>query len=76
MPSSKRLFAGRLFTTRVFVPALFRGVGTTVALVYGPACWSAGDVFHPGFKEGDSFSPGFQEGEVNHPGFKAGQRFC
>jgi len=47
-----------------FIPTLGFRSGAAEILIYGPACFVAGEVQLPGFQEGEVRIPGFVEGEV------------
>lgn len=51
--------------------------GIAVGLpVFGMGCWSAGEVYNPGFQKGEVYNPGFQKGQNYLPGFQKGQAVC
>ena len=59
-----------------WIPTRGLKAATGPPAVTGPACWSEGEVYLPGFYAGGIYIPGFHTGETYSPGFHEGQKDC
>lgn len=57
----------------LLVPGLRMGGGGSATLVYGPICFQAATIYHPGAQAATVIEPGAKEAVIYHPGAQTGK---